>query len=58
MKDLALPFALLSAFCLPALAQYNTGNDSPVPGAGLPVILVIAIGCGVYWFVKRRRRKR
>jgi hypothetical protein len=30
------------------------GAPGPVAGAGLPVI---AVGYGVYWFLKRRRRK-
>jgi hypothetical protein len=30
------------------------GAPSPVAGAGLPVL---AVGYGVYWLIKRRRRK-
>jgi hypothetical protein len=36
---------ILLAFCFPALAQ-NPGNASPVPGAGLPVIVLVAIAIG------------
>jgi hypothetical protein len=66
MKNLVLVAALFAALCLPALAQNGQGQNNnnqgnrvrgvpgPIAGAGLPVI---AIGFGVYWLVKRRRRK-
>jgi hypothetical protein len=56
MKKNALSIGILLAFCLPVLAQ-NPGNASPVPGAGLPIIVLAAIGCGIYWLAKRRRNK-
>ena len=60
--------AAVSAFLLsPALAHEDQGNHygwfkeghkysgapGPIAGAGLPIL---AIGYGVYWFVKRRRK--
>jgi hypothetical protein len=71
MKNLVLVAALFAALCLPALAQNNNGQNNngqnnngqnnnvrgvpgPRAGAGLPVI---AVGFGVYWLIKRRRRK-
>jgi hypothetical protein len=69
MKNLVLVAALFAALCLPTLAgngQGQNGNGQgqnggnvygvpgPIAGAGLPVI---AIGFGVYWLIKRRRRK-
>lgn len=65
MKILALVFVVIAS---PALACNGGGNcdnapghnkhnisgaPGPVAGAGLPVI---AIGYGVYWLVKRRRK--
>jgi hypothetical protein len=46
MKGFALWAVVLSGLCFPAFAQHATGNDSPVPGAGLPLI---AIGLLVYF---------
>ena len=70
MKSLLLSFVLFTALCLPGLAgngqgqngngqgQNGNGNVYDVPGpiaaAGLPVI---AVDFGVYWLIKRRRRK-
>jgi hypothetical protein len=69
MKNLILSAALFAALCLPALAQNQNGQGQnnnnqggnnyrgapgPIAGAGLPVI---AVGFGVYWLIKRRRRK-
>ena len=65
MKNLTLSAALFAALCLPALAQNGQGGNNnnqggyrgvpgPIAGAGLPVI---AVGYGVYWLIKRRRRK-
>ena len=66
MKNLILSAALVAALCLPALAQNGQGQNNnnqgrqvrgvpgPIAGAGLPVI---AVGYGVYWLIKRRRRK-
>jgi len=52
---------LLAIVALPALAQTATtdlakkyrGAPGPIAGAGLPFL---AVGYGVYWLVKRRRR--
>jgi hypothetical protein len=71
MKHLVLSFLLFVALCMPVLAgqgqngngQGQNGNGQgngtraapgPVVGAGLPVI---AVGYGVYWLVRRRRRQ-
>jgi len=66
MKQLALSFLLFMSLCMPVLAgngQGQNGNGQgngtraapgPVVGAGLPVI---AVGYGVYWLVRRRRRQ-
>ena len=59
MKNLLLGSLLvLAATALPALAQTLTPVHKfvpgPVMGAGLPVLL---IGGGVYWFVRRRRKR-
>ena len=59
----ALAFALM-IFTPPALACNGNGNcanapghtrgaPGPIAGAGLPIL---AIGYGVYWLVKRRRK--
>jgi hypothetical protein len=66
MKKLILSSVLLAAFCAPALAmgwspggnnQSGGGNyhgvPGPIAGAGLPII---AVGYGVYWLIRRRRR--
>jgi hypothetical protein len=65
MKRLVLSFLLFMALCMPVLAgngQGQNGNGQgngtraapgPVVGAGLPVM---AVGYGVYWLVRRRRR--
>jgi hypothetical protein len=57
----------LGVAALPALSQTATvdtasvdaakklrGAPGPIAGAGLPVV---AVGFGIYWLVKRRRRK-
>jgi hypothetical protein len=36
-------------------SDHHVGAPGPVAGAGLPGI--IAVGCGAYWLVGRRRRK-
>jgi hypothetical protein len=52
--------ASLSIVALPAfsqttdLANRHRGAPGPIAGAGLPFL---AVGSGVYWLVKRRRRK-
>ena len=56
MKNIALSIGILIAFCFPVLAQ-NSGNAFPVPGAGLPIIVLAAIGCGIYWLAQRRRNR-
>jgi hypothetical protein len=51
----------LSAVALPALAYAPPPNDpnhyrgapGPIAGAGLPVL---AVGYGIYWLTKRRRK--
>jgi len=68
MKILSIVLISLSLFAAPALACNGGGNcddapgrehanvkgvPAPIAGAGLPVL---AIGYGVYWLVKRRRR--
>jgi hypothetical protein len=54
---------VLGVAALPALSQTpgpstspvaHRGAPGPIAGAGLPVV---AVGFGVYWLVKRRRRK-
>jgi hypothetical protein len=72
MKNLISVVALFAALCLPALGQNGQGGNNnnqggnnnnqggyrgvpgPIAGAGLPII---AVGFGVYWLIKRRRRK-
>jgi hypothetical protein len=54
----AFSAALLSLLiALPALAfeQHYHGAPGPLVGAGLPVL---ALGGGIYWIVKRVRRKK
>jgi hypothetical protein len=70
MKKLIIASALLGALCVPALADPGNGNGygqgdgggrdhkysgvpGPLVGAGLPFL---AVGYGVYWLVRRRRR--
>jgi hypothetical protein len=61
MRNLLVASALLAAFCVPALAQnnhsghggYTHAAPGPIAGAGLPVL---AVGYGVYWLVRRRRK--
>ena len=71
MKSLILSFVLFTALCLPGLAgqggngqggngqggngQGYYGVPGPIAGAGLPVI---AIGYGIYWLVRQRRRRK
>jgi hypothetical protein len=69
VKKLTLAFAFFAALSLPALADRDDGKrwgdgDSggrdhvhgapgPIAGAGLPIL---AVGYGVYWLVRRRRK--
>ena len=70
MIKFVLAFALLAS-ALPAMAKEHdnpgNGNSSgggrgvygapgPVAGVGLASLPVLAIGYGVYWLVKRRRK--
>jgi hypothetical protein len=67
MRKLLVASALLAAFCVPAIAQNNQGQNNnnqggngyhgapgPIAGAGLPIL---AVGYGAYWLVRRYRRK-
>jgi hypothetical protein len=65
MKRLIIAVTILSAASMPAFAQNQGGNGGgnggnyrgapgPIAGAGLPAL---AIGYGLYWLVKRRRKK-
>jgi hypothetical protein len=66
MRKLLVASALLPVLCVPALAQNNQGQNNnnqggngyhgapgPIAGAGLPIL---AVGYGVYWLVRRRRK--
>jgi hypothetical protein len=67
---LIIAAAILSAASMSAFAQNGQGgNQNPGPqgghhaapgpllGAGLPGLAVGGIGYGIYWVVRRRRRK-
>jgi hypothetical protein len=52
----------LATGTLAATTPYPTpvvyrGAPGPIIGAGLPLLAAGGIGYGVYWLVKRRRRK-
>ena len=68
MKKLIVASVLLATLCVPALADRDDGNrwsdpgrrdhgvrgaPGPIAGAGLPIL---AVGYGVYWLVRRRRK--
>jgi hypothetical protein len=60
MKTSVLLLVLFTALSLPSMVQSATPTTTnvrpapgPIAGAGLPVL---AIGYGVYWLVKRRRK--
>ena len=68
MRQFIVAAAILSATSISALAQNNQGGNNnnqgggnyhgapgPLVGAG-PVGLVIGVGYGVYWLVRRRRK--
>jgi hypothetical protein len=56
---LALPFFTTFAMALgsPCVSNCGSGNlhgaPGPIAGAGLPIL---AVGYGVYWLIKRRRK--
>jgi hypothetical protein len=57
MKGIFAPLVLTTALLSPAFAQNGHGlhfAPAPLIGAGLPG-LVVGIGYGVYWLVRRRR---
>ena len=43
-----------AATTYPTTTAYTHGAPGPIAGAGLPVLA--AVGYGVYWLVKRRRK--
>ena len=70
LKKLIVASAVLTALSIPALADpgteignkigwnnpnnpHHSGVPGPLAGAGLPFI---AVGYGVYWLVRRRRK--
>jgi hypothetical protein len=70
MKQFIIAAAILSATSMSAWAQNNQGQNNnyhgggnyhgapgPLMGAGLPGLVVGGVGFGVYWLVRRRRRK-
>ena len=72
MKQFIIAAAILSAASMPAFAQTGqnpspqnpgqkgqnyVGAPGPLMGAGLPGLVLGGVGYGVYWLVKRRRRK-
>jgi len=64
MRTLIIAAAILTALCGSALAdrhkndwditKHYSGAPGPIAGAGLPLI---AAGYGVYWLVRRYRRR-
>jgi hypothetical protein len=69
MKQFIIAVAILGAASMSALGQNNQGPNQggnggnhhaapgPIVGAGPVGLVVGGIGFGVYWLVKRRRRK-
>jgi hypothetical protein len=51
LLTLLLPVSAVAQIAAPAKKAH--GGPGPVVGAGLPVI---AVGYGVYWLIRRRRR--
>jgi hypothetical protein len=43
--------------CPSTTSCITRGAPGPIIGAGLPLLAAGGIGYGVYWLVKRRRRK-
>jgi hypothetical protein len=54
---LPLTTGTLAATPCATSACVTRGAPGPIIGAGLPLLAVGGIGYGVYWLVKRRRRK-
>jgi len=57
MRYLSAWAVLLLLLCTPAIAQ-NMPNDSTLPGAGLPIFILVVIAGLVYWRIRRRRAKK
>ena len=58
MRFLSAWTALLLLLCTPAVAQNTMPNDSTLPGAGLPIFILVVVAGLVYWKVRRRRAKK
>jgi hypothetical protein len=52
---LSTPNLANAATTYPTTTGYTRGAPGPIAGAGLPVLAVG--GFGVYWLIRRRRRK-
>jgi hypothetical protein len=62
MKNIVATIIASTIFISPVFAQNQGGNNQgsgyrgapgPIAGAGLPVL---AVGSGVYWLIRRRRK--
>lgn len=47
------PTSTLATPCSTAVGCATRGAPGPIAGAGLPIL---AVGYGVYWMIKRRRK--